>query len=182
MGQVSRRPTVILVCEDNQHEAFARYFLKLCGHGPIRVLKSPKGRGSGEQWVHQQYAREVRAIRQAAHIENRALVVVVDEDTRSTQPRAQSLDDALRSEGLPPRGPTESIIQVIPARNIETWLAYLDGETVDETSRYPKYDKNEKACRPLVKALKAMCDARALRSPAPPSLERACDEFGSRMP
>lgn len=180
---MSRRTQVVLLCEDNQHHAFTRRFLKLCGYDPRRmtVIKSPKGRGSGEQWVREQYAREVQALRQAPHITGRALIVMLDEDTHATRGRADALADALGEARLSPRASAERIVHAIPARNIETWLAYLDGQTVDATSTYPKL-RHERDCQPMIQALKAMCDDGALRDPPPPSLATACVEFRERMP
>lgn len=179
---MSRRTQIVVLCEDNQHESFALRFLQLCGYKSVRVEKSPKGRGSGEQWVRARYAREVGALRQAPYITGRALVVVVDEDTAVTEDRATTLAAALVAEKQSPRAPEERVIHVIPERNIETWLAYLRGETVDSTKEYAKLRNNERACQPMVVALKQMCDKGALRQPAPRSLELACQEFRSRMP
>ncbi len=177
----SRVTQVVLLCEDSQHEAFARRFLGKLGVSlrAIRVVKSPKGRGSGEHWVKLQYSQEVRHLRSNRYIVGRALVVMVDEDTSSTQARGATLSNALERAGLPPRIDTERIVHAIPARNIETWLAYLDGSEVDEQTVYPKLER-QKDCARLVDILKRMCDEKQLRPPAPPSLIAACTEFRSR--
>ena len=168
---------VILICEDRQHSAFARRFLKKMGDPRIvRSLISPSGVGSAERWVHECYVTEVKAHRQASYIKDRALLVVIDEDTQSTKPRAKSLADALVAEGVAPRGKDEAIMLAIPERNIETWLAYLEGADVDPTRSYPKR-KRQRECQPMVDALQEMCDRGALREPAPPSLKTACVEF-----
>ncbi|MCB9527488.1 MAG: hypothetical protein H6701_03670 [Myxococcales bacterium] len=132
--------------------------------------------------MHTQYTQEVRALRQAPYIADQALIVLIDEDTASTESRQTTLAQCLSSAHEAPRAAGEHVIHAIPARNIETWLAYLSGETVDSTTEYAKLRNNERACQPMVVALKQMCDAGALRQPAPPSLELACQEFRSRMP
>jgi hypothetical protein len=181
---MSHRTTqVVLLCEDTQHEVFARRFLELNGVSgrAIRVEKAPKGRGSGEQWVREVYPKEVGAHRSENYIKGRALIVMIDEDTQATGSRAEALVSALEHHEQGERTPDEAIIHAIPARNIETWIAYLDGEDVDETREKP-YAKlsRQKDCRPHVKKLKEMCDRGRLREPAPKSLERTCTDFRRR--
>ena len=55
----------IILCEDRQQEVFARHFLVSCDVHPrrIRINISPKGQGSGEQYVRQEYPREVKLYR-----------------------------------------------------------------------------------------------------------------------
>lgn len=52
----------VILCEDRQHEVFARHFLVNCGVNPkrIRVNVAPKGTGSGEQYVRENYPSEVK--------------------------------------------------------------------------------------------------------------------------
>ncbi len=88
----------------------------------------------------------------------------------------RSLDEA----SLDARAQDERILHIIPARNIETWLAYLSGDEVDETTSSPKLEL-ESGCAPMIATLHAMCQASALRAPAPPSLERACAELRARL-
>jgi len=182
LESLNRRVTdAVLLCEDGQHEAFARRFLVSCGldRRRIRVEKAPRGRGSGEQWVRQAYAKEVGALRSAPHIKGRVLFVVIDEDTSATTARSAALAESLVQSGLKARLSDEAIVHAIPARNIETWLAYLGGAEVDEETSYQKLPR-ERDCASQATALKEMCDQRSLRQPAPPSLERACEEFRVR--
>jgi hypothetical protein len=144
LGAMSRRVTqVVLLCEDSQHETFARRFLELLGvhRRAVRVEKAPKGRGSGEQWVREAYPKEVKALRSKRYIEGRALLVIIDEDTQSTGARTVGLGQALKDHDLSDRPRDEAIIHVIPARNIETWITYLAGQDVNETTAYPKLDR-----------------------------------------
>lgn len=177
-----RRVQLVILCEDRQHSAFARRFAEASGWDKrqIQVILSPKGRGSGEQWVREQYASEVRKLRCAPHVA-RALVTVIDEDTSGAGCRDAQLAKALEEVGLPARKADEAVLHIIPARNIETWLAYLTGVEVDETKPYPKLAQ-ERDCRPMVETLKSMCDAGLLRNPVPPSLSQACDEYRTRLP
>ena len=101
---------------------------------------------------------------------------MIDGDNNSIERRLRQLDDACSNRGVSPRNPTDKVLVFVPVRNIETWFAYLDGETVNETDIYPKLNR-ERECKRHVEALYSMCEAGRLRPPAPPSLEPACREY-----
>ena len=89
--------------------------------------------------------------------------------------RLNELDASLTAEALNRRQPDEKIGNFVPKRNIETWIHYLQGETVDEDTSYPKYDKPS-ACKPLVRTL-AKNRTQPLAQQAPASLHAACTEL-----
>lgn len=176
-----RRPQLVLLCEDSQHEAFARRFLVAAGWGRDKIIRVEKcAEGCGEQWVRRRYPDEVKHLRRHPEL-TRALVVIIDADVGTCDARFRALELALSEAGQEERRPEEPIAIFVPRRNIETWISYLDGAEVDEVNAYPKLDR-ERACRDAVKALKAMCDGQALRAPAPDSLQRACVEYAERLP
>ena len=107
-------------------------------------------------------------------------LVVIDGDDWTVQKRIQQLDEACWKANMKTRRDDERVAVFVPSRNIETWLTFLDGEKVDETTSYPKL-KREKECQRHVDALSKMCDQGALSEPAPPSLVAACDEFLKRL-
>lgn len=87
----------------------------------------------------------------------------------------------MQDAGCGPRQPDEKVAIFVPTWNIETWLAYLTGQTVTESlPNYPKLAR-ERDCQPLVESLYQMCQRGSLRQPAPPSLEAACVEYKSRL-
>ena len=171
-----RRVGTVLLCEDSQHEAFVLRFLKrrrLLTDRP-RVVKCPGG--SAEQFVRETYPIELKALRRR-HAKS-ALIVVIDGDKEGVQRRRDQLAAACRDAGIEDRrADTESVVVLVPTWNIETWLAYLAGESADETKPdYPRLPK-ESACRSHVETLAAMCEAGQLRVPAPASLQDACEEY-----
>ncbi len=179
---MSRSVNTVILCEDRQHEAFVRRFLAQAGKGlrVQRVEVSPKGRGSGEQFVRARFARELAFYRERQHRVEQALIVVIDADGRDMGERARQFDQAATEGGGAPRGPEERVLIFVPARNIETWLAYLDGQTVNESDQYPRL-ASPRDCQHHVERLYQMCQQGALRQPAPPSLESACAEYRSRL-
>ena len=129
---------VIVVAEDQRHQSFIRRYLRRLGYTfhDVYFEDLPSGRGCGEQWVREHYARAVAAYRaRCAHAQT-ALVVTIDADNGDVGRRLQQLQSALTGASLVARGPTEKIAHLIPKRNIETWILCLHGDPVDETTDY----------------------------------------------
>ena len=173
---MSRRVQFVLLCEDTQHEAFLRRFLRHLGLSShmLRVERAPAGRGAGEQYVRERFVRELAFLRRrhARH----ALAVMIDGDAAGHDGRLKALEEACRRARVAPRQDDEPVLILVPTRSIETWLAYLEGESVDENTPYPKLDR-ARECAPQVEILWKMCRAESLRHPAPASLRAACEEY-----
>ena len=179
MGRVSRNVQIVLLCEDTQHEAFARRFLEEAGWSTyrLRVEKAPGGRGSAEQFVRKRFPRELAVYRRRRGSVAQALIVVLDGDDRGVRRRQAELDEACRLNEIEIRRGDERVLVLVPTWNVETWIAYLDGQSVDETKGdYPRVAR-PRECQPRVGTLAAMCRDGRLRAPAPPSLEAACTEY-----
>ena len=167
---------IVLLCEDSQTDSFVRRFLKRRHFTArdIATLPLPAGTGSGEQWVRERYPSELRAIRgrQRAY-----LIVVTDADVQTTATRRARLNEECVQENVPVRTDDDPVVVAVPRRNIETWLAYLDGNEVDETTNYPPLQR-ERECRRHARRLYEMChEQQALDEPAPPSLRETCEEY-----
>ena len=168
--------SITLLCEDSQTDAFVRRFLKHRNFRgrDIHTVSLPSGRQSGEQWVREQYPKELGAIRgrQGAY-----LVVVTDADAYSTEARRTQLDAACDMEQVPRREDGDPVLMIVPRRNIETWLAYLGGTAVDEFKRYPRL-RREGDCVTHANILYRMChETQRLDEAAPSSLQEACEEY-----
>ena len=170
---------VVVLCEDLQQEVFIRRFLqKRCGFNrhAFRPRISPSGRGSGEQWVREQFPQQLRAYRSQLGRRNSVLIVATDADTQEVGERLRSFELACQKDNIPFRRADEQVIFVVPKRNIETWFAYLRGETVNEAETYRRY-ATENDCREDVAGLDEMCRQQRLEPVSPPSLNQACGEF-----
>lgn len=155
--------------------AFVKRFLKRSGwnDAELRVVVPPKGRCSGADFVLKRFPQEV--VSQRARASGACLVAVIDGNAVGYQGRITQLEEACDAEGARV-GEHANVFVLVPTRHIETWFAYLDGQTVDEGTLYPRLQK-ERDCQPHVRTLHRMCMQNELRQPAPPSLERACDEY-----
>lgn len=172
---------IIVLCEDRQQEVFARYFLVKRGFNPRKItyLPLPKGKQSGEQYVRENYAKEVRAYRSKNYL-SIALVVLIDADKYTIAERLNQLDLELEADSQAKRQLDEKIAVFVPRRNIETWIHYLQGEIVDEETAYSKLPQ-ESDCKPSIENLVNYCQ-RGLDENAPESLHLACSEWQRIMP
>ncbi|VTS08086.1 hypothetical protein [Tuwongella immobilis] len=176
---MSRGVQLVLVCEDSQQEAFVRRFLKLAGWNmrSIRVEKAPPGVGAAEQFVRDRYPIELEAFRANRHRVTRGLIVITDGDRFGRIERKRMLEESCERRGISPRQADEPVVLCIPTWNIESWIAYLHGEDVDESrGDYPRLER-ARDCHPMVEPLFEMCQQQALRLPAPESLLDACQEY-----
>jgi len=174
-----RRIQLTILCEDQQQEVFARYFLIKRGFKPekIRSRICSKGSQAAEQYVRVEYPKEVKSYRTKAKKSLKGLVVLIDADTKSPNQILQNLNNALIDSSQERRQPNEAIAIFIPKRNIETWIHYLQGESVDEETEFSKFTKNESACKTCVEKLANQCSQGDLDPQAPLSLTTACGEL-----
>ncbi|MCP4756060.1 MAG: hypothetical protein GY866_34800 [Proteobacteria bacterium] len=178
-----RRVKIVLLCEDSQHEAFTRRFLKGMGWNTreLRVEKSPSGGGAAEQWVREKFTTELKAYRQRRTRAASALISVIDADLRTVNDRINEFENECIENTTPFRTPNEAVAILVPKRNIETWSHYLDGEQVDEVNAYPKLDR-ERGRKPGVDELLKLCRTpTGLEPNAPSALAMACNEYNVRI-
>lgn len=181
----TRRVKIVLLCEDSQHEAFITRFLEGMGWNKreLRVEKNPSPRGSAEQWVRENFPKELKLYRLRKHRAASAVIAMIDADTRDRKVRKgriSDLEEACTAKGIPFRTSDEAVAIAVPKRNIETWIYYLNGESVDEEAVYPKLAA-ERGCKPAVTYLVRLCRSTGLKPDAPPALAAACEEYNVRI-
>ena len=177
-----RRVKIVLLCEDSQHEAFIRRFLKGMGWNTreIRVEKSPSAIGSAEQWVREKFPVELSVYRQRRQQAASALIAMIDADTKNVQDRINDYEAACNSRQIEFRADGEAVAIVVPKRNIETWIRYLSGRPVNEQDAYPKLNRKRR-CKPAVDHLVELCHSTGLAPDAPQALVEGCDEYKVRI-
>ncbi len=166
-----RYSQIVILCEDRQHEVFIRHFFKKrygVTERQIRVLICPQGKGAGEQFVRREYPMQVKVLRQKHHL-SKALVVMIDADILTVLERLNQL--------LPLPDENEKVVRLVPKRNIETWIHYLNDDLplVNETDIYHKLDK-ESDCKQGVEKLVGFC-VNGLPVDCLPSLQIGCIEL-----
>ena len=138
---MSKPSQVIVLGEDNRHQQFIVRYLRRCGLEPhaMRIVPLPAGAGSGEQWVRERFAVEVKACRRRGASAGTALIVLIDADELSVQERLAQLDRKLdEAQADPVRPDAEQIARLVPKRNIETWILCLNDVPVDEETDYKR--------------------------------------------
>lgn len=177
-----RRVRIVLLCEDSQHEAFTRRFLEGMGWNmrELRVEKGPAARGSAEQWVKGKFPAELKVYRQRRQLAASGLIAMIDADMGEVQDRIREFEAACDAKQIPFRTDVETVAIVVPKRNIETWIHYLNGHQVNEQDDYPKLDR-ERGCKPAVNNLVQLCKSTGLTGNAPRSLAVACNEYRDRI-
>ncbi len=157
---------IVVLCEDQQHKVFINHFLvKRKITRKRRYNLAPTGEGAGEQYVREQYPKELEAARKNDNL----LLVMIDADNRSDD-RMRQLDKACIDVGVSPRKESDAVGIFIPDPAIETWLDYLKNGKYHKTN-FPK------KCKPQAEYLAQMCKKKALLKNAPDSLQNACKEW-----
>jgi len=188
---MSNAATIVVLCEDQQSRVFAERALVRRGYDRrgIRVEMAPPGAQSAEQYVREAYPRQVRFLRTRAA--TKGLLVHVDADPgHSVAGRHAELAASLLASGQSARKSKEPIAELVPKRNIETWIHALDetlspglARPLDEEQAYPKFDKHQSRC--ALAAVAFAEHARANTVPdaagAVPSLLDGIEEF-RRLP
>jgi len=78
----------------------------------------------------------VRAIRSRVTRTKACLIAMIDADSGSAEDRRRQIERALRDAEEPARGVSEPILNLIPRRNVETWILSLNSLLVDEQLDY----------------------------------------------
>ncbi|MEG5061787.1 hypothetical protein QUB60_27170 [Microcoleus sp. A2-C5] len=124
----------------------------------------------------------MKAYRQNKNRVSIGLVVLIDADMGTLQDRLSQLASILDQDAQDKRRSDEAIAIFVRKRNIETWIHYLQGESVNEEAGYAKFEQNEAVCKTSVEDLADRCYSQSLPEDAPRSLQAACGELQRLLP
>lgn len=129
---------IVVLAEDQGQVNLVRRYLQrsIDPNQRITRISIVQGRGSGEQFVRKNYAKEVNECRQRAATRSALLIVAMDADENTVEDRARQLADELRARGFEARSEDDPIAVLIPKRNVETWILCLNGKAVNENDDY----------------------------------------------
>lgn len=131
---MSRPSKVVVIAEDDRTHRFVWTFLKRLHYKRHHYQPKRLPSGCGEQFVREEFAKEVAALRSRAA--STVLIAVVDADNSAVHERFRQLDGSLRENNMMERTESEPIAILIPKRNIETWICCLAGQPVNEAEDY----------------------------------------------
>lgn len=148
---MSDRFTVFLLVEDKRHQSFLRRFLLKNGidKREMKFAPVPDGRGSGKQWVLNQFANQVRICRARNMRASSSLIAMMDADELTVDECMSGLDERLSRSGLPRvEFKRDRIARLVPKWSIETWILFLSAGggsfpslSEDEPQKDSKTDK-----------------------------------------
>lgn len=146
-----------ILCEDAQMQTFLVSFLKChrINSHKIRPIPIPAGQGCGEAHVRRRFPLEVKFMRQNNYLRI-ALIVCVDADRLTVDSRKEKLFDELGLEFEKKDVAKEPIVIWIPKREIETWIHFFRGETVDENMSFI-HDGRPCSCKEEAAKMYALC-------------------------
>ena len=142
----------------------------------LRLNMSPKGKGAGFVYVLQQFPAEVIEHRRNANRIETSLFVFIDADELGVDQRKKQLLDTLTKNGIAPIQQGERIFIFVPARNVETWIHWCEGNDVDEVTPYKKA-KLQSDTKIPIRDFARRCRTGVPIDHTPPSLTLACQGF-----
>ncbi|MBX3165808.1 MAG: hypothetical protein KF760_00295 [Candidatus Eremiobacteraeota bacterium] len=171
----NRKPYAVLLVEDTQQESLLRQALYLKGwtRHDMRIVKSPAGAGSGKAFVLSQFPSELRELRR--QLRAAVLLAVVDADQQTTGEVLAALKKSVADSGQAPVASEEPVARLVPRRNVETWLWFLQGHLVNEGEDY-KNKVGEVGCW-KDEAARWLAGCASSFDNAPPSLAESCAEL-----
>lgn len=129
--------TLIILGEDGPHiQCVYNAVTKHLGIASGRVIKlpAPVGKGDATKFVLDKLEKEATALRSAPR--SVRLIVCLDADNNTVIERRRHIDRHVAKAELDDQRRSQSIVCVVPKRNIETWLGFGRCESVDETTNY----------------------------------------------
>lgn len=147
---------IFALVEDQRHRQFLYRFLLKRGLTAHQVVfeVAPSGRGSAEQWVRENFARQAGKCRARNKRAATGMFVVLDADTSGVEACRNVLNESLLSAQMTRfDARRDAIARLIPKRNIETWIHFLtapgNDRDIDEEQDY-KYSKTQEEWSHLV--------------------------------
>ncbi len=137
---MSKPTQVVVLCEDLRTFLLVRGYLTRMSVNARNIRANINKGGSGYDWVFREYPTEVNSYLKQRNKYYKWLIVAIDGDQKSIAERIGQLKKTLDScgnEDLKNLDLTrEAIAQLIPCRNVETWILALNSEEVNETTDY----------------------------------------------
>ena len=120
---MSRVCRIILICEGWRDSRFARSFL-LESVDARKIESKVNPGGSGHDWVKNEFVEAVADLQRFR--EGRGVLGLLDEDGQGAASRRNEVAERLAARGLPPLDDAGGRCLLLPVRNLETWLYWLE--------------------------------------------------------
>lgn len=136
---MSRVCEIVLVCEGWRDSRFARSFLEAAGVDPRKIDPKVNPGGSGHDWVKAEFVEAITDLKRFR--EGHGVLGLLDEDGCGVAKRRGEITKRLTERGFTLNAASGRCL-LLPARNIETWLYWLEGQRtgqawgINETDNY----------------------------------------------
>jgi hypothetical protein len=137
---MSRICSIVLVCEGWRDSRFARSFLAAANIDPRKIDNRQNQGGSGHDWVKTEFVDAVADVQRFR--EGHGVLGLLDEDGQGVSQRRGDVARRLSERGLPSLDAADGRCLLLPTRNLETWLYWLEARrtgkawAVNETDNY----------------------------------------------
>lgn len=146
-----------ILCEDAQMDTFIRSFLQYndIGFRKIYTVPFPAGNGCGEEHVRRSVAGEVEILRRSNYL-RQALVICIDADKYTCEERKKTLLKEIKKHNPMWSDEKEMVLFWVPKREIETWIEFFRGNTVDEDMSF-NHSGKPVSCKKEAKLMADYC-------------------------
>ena len=139
--------------------------------GKVRKLPVGNGRGDAKRHVLRQVPGQIALLRRGPR--SAALVIAVDGDGADETRRIREVSDALRADGMNAINADDRVVIVVPCRNAETWLRFVQCTTVDEETNYKQGRRSMWTRQDFELVGRALGQVQPPKANPPPSLDNA---------
>ena len=122
---MSRVCRIVLVCEGWRDSRFARSFLE-ASVDPRKIEDRRNPGGSGHDWVKDEFVEGIADLQRFR--EGRGVLGLLDEDGQGVANRRKEVAKRLAERDLPPLADNAGRCLLLPTRNLETWLYWLESQ------------------------------------------------------
>lgn len=176
-----RGSQAVIVCEGTDDYDFARGYLKKLGVKRFYPRVNPKGKGAGNAWVLEQFAKELKAHRAKRNNMDLVLVTLTDGDGKTPAQQKQCLESSkhMKAHDQRPRQNGERAVIVVPMRHIESWFEFVVSGSCNETVSYKNKYRDAKKPTKWGEELAERCRSAgpSTVSTWPSALQDACQEL-----
>ena len=168
------RSQLMILCEDKAQLDFIKGYCKEAGWDNRAIISQdlcPAGSQSAEQWVRERFERTLRTFR-GKYGQGRSviLLVMIDGDKFSVSERKKQLQQNVQCTAQEP------VALFVPKRNIQSWMAFLDGDFENEEKDYKQKYQRQSPNSKYGRNLRKFCLSSSPEK-LPSSLEDACKEW-----
>lgn len=174
-----RRVRGVILCEDRRQSNLVRRYLKKAGlaRNAREFRDKPSPSGDAKNFIRQEYPKEIKELISKEDQRDLVLIVVIDADTHTVKDRFAWLHAKLENGELKAKSQQNRIFVLVPKRNVETWIWFLNGNNVNETDDYKRNVKTKHCTHAVEELVELRKRGWSFSEGTPSSLIAGCAEL-----